>query len=182
VRGPFFWWGRLRLKRTTRAQRGIAALELALVVAATLIIGALGVSTYRTHAVRSEIAASVVEAAPAQRLVAAAFEWKGVPPLDSTAAGIDASSRGFLAGTYVETLDVHNGRIDLRFGTRANAAISGKTLSLTPFETVDRQVIWICGNEVPGVGLNPLGFAAGGPLPVQTLTSIEARYLPPACR
>lgn len=181
MRGPFFLCDPSR--RTTRSRHaGFTTLELVLVVAATLVIGALGISAYRTHKVRSEIAASVVQAAPAQTLVAAAFEWKGVPPPDATAAGIDASSRRFLLGTYVETLDVHNGRIDLRFGTGANAAISGKTLSLTPFETVDREVIWLCGNEAPGVGLNPLGFAAGGPLPVQTVTSIENRYLPPACR
>lgn len=161
---------------------GVAALEVLLVVAATAVIGVLGISAYRTHAVRSQIATSVVEAEPAQKLVTAAFRWKGVPPLDATAAGIDPAARGFLHGTYVEMLDVHNGRIDLRFGAGADAVISGKTLSLTPFETADREVVWLCGNETPDVGLYPLGFAAGGPQPVQIVTSIEPRYLPPACR
>jgi type IV pilus assembly protein PilA len=161
---------------------GIATLGLLLVCAATLIVSAFAVSAYRTHTVRSQLATSVAEAEPARQLVTAAFEWQGVPPFDAAAAGIDSQARGILVGTYVETLDVYNGRIDLRFGADADAAISGKTLSLTPFETAEGEIVWICGNEIPGPGLNPLGFSGGGPISVQVLSSIETRYLPPACR
>jgi type IV pilus assembly protein PilA len=161
---------------------GSATLGGLLVLAATLIVGALAVAAYRTHTVRSQVVTSLAEAEPARRLVTAAFEWQGVPPFDAAAAGIDSQAQGILVGTYVETLDVYNGRIDLRFGADADAAISGKTLSLTPFETAAREIVWICGNEVPGPGLNPLGFSGGGPISVQVLSSIEARYLPPMCR
>jgi hypothetical protein len=83
---------------------------------------------------------------------------------------------------YLDALEVHDGRLDLRFGKSADDAITGKVLSLTPFETVDGKVVWICGNEVPGVGLQPLGFADGGPRAEQLATSIEDRYLPSTCR
>ena len=123
-----------------------------------------------------------METEATQRLVVAAFRSNGMPPLDAAATGIDDTAHRFLAGTYVESLEVSNGRIDLRFGSSANPAIVGKTLSLTPFETTDQDVVWICGKEAPGVGLKPLGFAGGALQAQQAATSIEDRYLPAACR
>ncbi|HUQ51883.1 MAG TPA: pilin, partial [Gammaproteobacteria bacterium] len=83
---------------------------------------------------------------------------------------------------YVESVEVINGRLDLRFGYRADHAISGRTLSLTPFETATHEVVWVCGNARPGAGLEPLGFSLGGQQAVQADTLIEPRYLPSTCR
>jgi len=157
-------------------------IELVLVVAITSVFVALAVSTYRAYSARAQIATSVEETAAVQRLVVAAFKSNGTPPLDAAAAGIDETARVLLAGTYVESLGVLNGRIELRFGTSAHPAIAGKTLSLTPFETVEEDVVWVCGNAPPGVGLEPLGFAGGTLQAAQVPTSIEDRYLPPWCR
>ena len=179
VRGPCFW-ARRPLHRGR--QSGFSAVELVLVIGATLLVVALGVSMYRTYAVRAEIAASLEEASPTQRLVVAAFRESATPPADAAATGLDATARHFLSSPYVESLEVSNGRIDLIFGAGADTAIAGKRLSLTPFETADREVVWICGNRPPGVGLQPLGFAAGGPQAVPVVTSIEDRYLPRSCR
>ena len=74
------------------------------------------------------------------------------------------------------------GRVDVRFGRNADDAIAGRTLSLTPFETADQRVVWLCGNKLPGPGLEPLGFAGGAAEPVQILTLIDVRFLPPSCR
>lgn len=162
--------------------RGVSAPELLLVIAATLAVGAIVVAMLRTHYARHQVTASVEEAAAAQRLVVAAYRARGTPPQDAAATGIDGATHELLAGPYLDALEVHNGRLDLRFGSAAGGAIAGKVLSLTPFETADRQVVWLCGNETPDVGLQPLGFAAGGPQPVHVATSIEDRYLPPRCR
>jgi type IV pilus assembly protein PilA len=163
-------------------QSGFSVVELALVVAATLIVLALGVSMYRTYSARLEIVTSIEETAPARTLVVAAYEAHGTPPADLHATGIDRSAALLLGGTYFDALTIHNGRIDLRFSDAASSGIAGKTLSLTPFETAGRDVLWVCGNETPGVGLNPLGFAGGGPQPIRVPTSIEDRYLPRECR
>jgi type IV pilus assembly protein PilA len=183
VRGPRIWGTVTRPNEATSdGQRGFSAIELLLAIAATLVVVALGVSTYRTYSVRAQIATTLDETGAARSLVVAAFEQKGTPPVDSTATGIDKTAEPLLLGTYLDSLRVHNGRIDLLFGDAADSAIAGKMLSLTPFEAADRDVVWICGNDVPGVGLNPLGFAGGGPQAVQAATSIDDRYLPPACR
>jgi hypothetical protein len=79
-----------------------------------------------------------------------------------------SGSRGGCEGSFEKTI--------------LDSVLAGKILSLTPFETADQNVVWVCGNEFSGVGLNPLGFAAGGPQAEQVVTAIEDRYLPPACR
>jgi type IV pilus assembly protein PilA len=161
---------------------GFTAIELALVLAATSILIALGVSALHTYAVRAQVATSIEDTVAVQRLVLAAFEANDQPPPNAAAAGIDATAHGFLAGAYVDSLAVTNGRIDLRFGRSAYGAIAGKTLSLTPFQTADQKVVWICGNRAPGPGLEPLGFIGGAPRTALAATPIEVRYLPTSCR
>ena len=58
-------------------------------------------------------------------------------------------------------------------------ALRGPTLSLTPFETMDREVVWICGNDAAGRRLEASRIRrrrdreAGRPP-----TTVEPRYLP----
>jgi type IV pilus assembly protein PilA len=163
-----------------RACHGITVIELLMVVAVTMLIGAVGVSAFRTYVVRARIAESLALASSAETRVERAFRSTGLPPTDRHAAGLPAGADAY--GDDVESIDVVNGRIEIRFGDAADSAIAGRTLSVTPFETADLRIVWICGNKVPGVGLNPLGFAGGASQAVQVLTTIEARYLPSSCR
>jgi len=152
-----------------------------MVVAATALIGALGATAVRTYLVRAEIEESIAFAKYAQDQVTRAFRRTGAPPADRAAAGL-ANDGSETRGRYVAEAQVSNGRIDLVFGAEAGGALEGRTLSLTPFETADQEVVWICGSKPPGVGLRPLGFASGGPLAVQPPPTIEPRYLPASCR
>lgn len=168
--------------RHTRRKDGFTTIELVLVVAATFVVVALGASMYRTYLVRAQIGASVAGASATQRLVVAAFKHNGSPPLDAGATGIDDPVRRLLTGAYVGSFEVHNGRIDLRFSANAHVEIAGKILSLTPFETTELDVVWVCGNATPSVGLKPLGFASGALQAKQVPTPIADRYLPASCR
>jgi type IV pilus assembly protein PilA len=170
------------LKPLNHRRGGFTAIEFALIVAATSIVAALGVSMYQTYSARAQVATSIDGASATQRLVVAAFEHKGIPPLDTVATGIDNTARSLLLGEYISSFEVYDGRIDLVFGANAHPAIAGKVLSLTPFETADQDVVWICGNQPSGVGLEPLGFAGGARRAVQVPTQIEDRYLPSSCR
>jgi type IV pilus assembly protein PilA len=184
VRGLCYWRSVSQAPEAhpRRRQHGVSVIELILVVAATAVVVALGVSGYRTYSVRAQISSTLDGAGAARALVAAAFEQQGSPPLDAAATGIDKTAESLLMGKYLDSVSVDSGRIDLRFGSAADSAIAGETLSLTPYETADQQIVWICGNERPDVGLNPLGFAAGGPQAIHVVTSIEDRYLPSSCR
>jgi hypothetical protein len=113
--------------------------------------------------------------------VAAAFRRNGEPPADRSAAGL-AAAQPHLRSPFVGEIDVVNGRIDVTYGRDADPVIATRRLSLTPYETASLSVVWICGNEIPGVGLQPLGFAGGGLQALQVPTTVEARYVPAACR
>jgi type IV pilus assembly protein PilA len=160
---------------------GFTAIELVLVIAVTILVGAVGSSAWHTYVVRGQVAASVAQVAELQDHVEAAFRQTGVPPADRRAAGLRVDPR-MAGGPYLQSIDIADGRIDILLGAEAHAAIAGQTLSLTPFETTDGRVVWVCGNETPGVGLQPLGFAGGARQASQLRTTIEARYLPPTCR
>jgi type II secretory pathway pseudopilin PulG len=166
---------------TPATVRGFSAPELAIVLAVTALIAGLGASAYQTYVVRAQVSQSLALAAHAERQVAQAFERDGDPPADREAAGL-SREKSDDHGQYVDSIDVVDGRIDLHFGNAAEAPIAGRTLSLTPFESVSREVFWVCGNRVAGVGLRPLGFANGARQAIQVVTPIEPRYLPPVCR
>jgi prepilin-type N-terminal cleavage/methylation domain-containing protein len=161
--------------------RGFTLIELVATLAVTALVAAVGLSAYRTHVVRDQIAATVVRSEPLQARVAESFRRFGVPPRDAAEADIPRDA-GPLLGGYVASVTITDGRIDIRYDDTAHAAIAGRTLSLTPFETVSRDVLWVCGNALPGAGLKPLGFAGGARRAAQTITTIDARYLPSACR
>jgi type IV pilus assembly protein PilA len=170
-----------RSRRGRRADDGFTLLEGVIVLAVSALIGAVGVSAVRTYLVRAEIAESIAIARYAQDQVTRAFRRSGTPPASRADAGLSHDGPDS-SGRYIAETLVTDGRIDLVFGTRADWALQGRTLSLTPFETADRQVVWICGSKPPGVGLKPLGFAGGGRVAVQPQATIEPRYLPSACR
>ena len=171
----------MRGLRFSGAAAGFTVVELVVVLAVTAVIGALGVSAYRTYAVRAEIASGIAGTESVRDRIAAAFKATGIPPADRQTLGLPVG-RDAAWGDYVEDVEIAMGRIDMRFGHAADDAIAGRTLSLTPFETIDQRIVWVCGNHLPGPGLEPLGFSGGAAQPVQLLTLIEVRYLPPSCR
>ena len=159
--------------------RGFTVIELIAVIAVTSIVVGVAYSAWRTHTIRSQVAESAAAARHLQDDVVADFRVSGELP--STASDIGGIKRS--AAVYpIASLFIENGRIDLVYGREADDAIVGRRLSLTPHETADGQIVWICGNRIPEPGLRPLGFAGGGRQAVQVATTIEARYLPRVCR
>lgn len=167
--------------QSRRVGGGFTLIELVATLAVTALIAAIAYSAYRTYAVRDQIAATVVRSEPLQTRVAASFRRNGVPPGDAAEAGVPHDAGSALGG-YVASVAISDGRIDILYSDTADSAIAGQVLSLTPYETAGRDVVWVCGNALPGAGLEPLGFAGGVRQALQALTTINARYLPSACR
>jgi len=162
------------------SERGLSTIEVVVALAVTGLMLSLAFAAVDTYVVRGQVAESLALAVPLQHRVAHAFRSSGVPPGNDL---VREQPTGELAGSaYVDNIEIIDGRIDLRFGRAADAALAGHVLSLTPFETADLDVVWVCGSAVPGVGLHPLGFSGGSPHAVQAPASIEPRYLPRACR
>jgi hypothetical protein len=158
-----------------RHRSAITVGELLAVLAATTIVVALACSAYRTYAVRREVGAGIALANELIPTVTELFLRHGEAPMELPADLERASP-------LVESVTVVDGRIDVLYSDRADPSIAGQRISLTPYETVDRNVVWLCGNAIPGPGLEPLGFSGGGRQAIPIPTTIELRYLSGPCR
>jgi type IV pilus assembly protein PilA len=165
----------------TRRLSAFTLSELGAVLAATGIVAALAYSVYRTYTVRSEVSEGIALANDLIPAVTEFFRRHGEVPANLEAP-VPHSGTDREGSPFVESITVVDGRIDVLYGGQADPAIAGRRISLTPYETVDRNVVWLCGNEIPGPGLEPLGFAGGSRRTVQVPTTIEGRYLPGPCR
>ena len=163
---------------TARRRSAFTLAELGAVLAATSVVAALAYSAYRTYAVRKEVNAGIALANELIPAVTEFFHRHGEVPatLEPPAAHSEHAS------PFVESVTIDAGRIDVLYGAQADPSIAGRRISLTPYETAQGHVVWLCGNETPDLGLEPLGFAGGGRQAAQIPTTIEARYLSGPCR
>lgn len=159
-------------------QSATTLVELAAVAAATCVVAALIYSAYRTYDVKRQVADGIAVGSELIPIVTELFHRHGEVPADLHAAGDPLAAQSHI----VESVKIVDGRIDIVYSERADPAIAGRQVSLTPFETAGRTVVWVCGNQIPGAGLKPLGFAGGGLRSQQIPTTIERRYLSPHCR
>jgi Tfp pilus assembly protein PilE len=158
----------------------VTPIELLCAVATAVVLLALGYSAYRTHAAREQVSAAVATATGIAPYVARDFLRTGeVSSQDELAVAGELALRTM---PFLASISVVNGRIDVTFSAEAHDALAGEHLSLNPYETATMDIVWICGNSRPGPGLQPFGFASGGPQATALPTTIDSRYLPPDCR
>ena len=132
------------------AALGFTLTELTLVLLVTAVIVSVATSAYQTYSTRAEVTAGIagsenLKAAIAQAYLTERSTPRGVRDLPERPGGWDNASN------VVSVVNVVDGRIDLRYGGGADPAIAGRSLSLTPYETADLEIVWICGNSAAGI-------------------------------
>jgi type IV pilus assembly protein PilA len=162
-------------------QQGFTLIELMIVVAIIGILASLATSAYQTYSVRAQVAEGISLSTNAKTPIVNYFQDRGQAPANRVQAGLTANDTDSV-GNYVTSLAVVNGRIDITFGNRASATIAGQSLSLTPYETPSRAVVWVCGTSSPPAGLSLMGTAGGGTAVTPGGTTVLDRYLPSSCR
>ncbi len=163
-----------------KVQQGFTLIELMIVVAIIGILAAIAIPAYQDYTVRAQVSEGLRLAAGAKTPVAEPFANTGVPPVDRTKAGMSLNPTD-TNGKYVTGVQVATGGITITYGNQANKAIAGKTLGLTPYESADLSVSWVCGTATPQAGVVLMGTSGGTPA-IAATTNILPKYGPSACR
>ncbi len=158
-------------------QQGFTAIELVLVLVVLAVVAgllALAVDVYR---VRGQVGHSLEAAQPAREVLERFFLDTGRAPLaeeELTRHGL-AMPR---VPDYLSALRLEGGRLELVFGNRASARLVGHTLALSPYVSIDGEMIWHCGDAPLPAGLTGLAVPAGPRAPAM----VPRQFLPSACR
>ena len=156
--------------------RGFTLIELMIVITIIGILASLAVSAYQTFTVRAQVSEGLNFAAGSKVPVVDAYTNGGIAPANRAAAGMTPMATDS-RGSYVTSVEIVNGRVDVTFGgPLAHQDIIGTALSLTPYETAGNTVVWRCGNAVPPAGVL-LNGGSGHVAP-----TVDPRYLPTTCR
>jgi type IV pilus assembly protein PilA len=156
--------------------RGFTLIELMIVITIIGILASLAVSAYQTFTVRAQVSEGLNFAAGTKAPIVDAYTNGGIAPANRAAAGMTPMATDS-RGSYVTSVEIINGRVDITFGgPLAHQDIIGTALSLTPYETAGNTVVWRCGNAVPPAGVL-LNGGSGHVAP-----TVDPRYLPSTCR
>jgi type IV pilus assembly protein PilA len=160
-------------------RNGFTLIELMIVIAIMGVLASMAISTYQTYTIRAQVSEALNMAAGAKTPVIDAFNNTGRPPTNREAAGMTPTPSD-TSGTYVASVNVDKGRVDVKFGNKSHQAIFDKTLSLTPYLSGTGSYIWRCGlaAEPPDTDI----MSGGGVETVYVAPDIPARYLPKSCK
>ncbi len=147
-------------------QKGFTLIELMIVIAIIGILAVIALPAYQDYTARAQVSEAFALAEGQKAAVVEYYADKGAYPSSNTAAGVAAADK--ITGKYVAKVDIGgNGVITATMKKdNVNAALSEKTLTLTPEASVDTT----------SAANNPGSFTwkCGG--------TIDTKYRPAACR
>jgi type IV pilus assembly protein PilA len=143
--------------REMKKQQGFTLIELMIVVAIIGILAAIAIPAYQDYTIRAQVSEGLSLAAGAKVAVAEFYQDRGNLPTNNLKAGLGVANT--IKGNYVTSVTVGaGGAITVAYsnaaGFKANNAINGATLVLTP-TTNAGSVQWTCAALAGALNTNP---------------------------
>jgi Tfp pilus assembly major pilin PilA len=143
-------------------------------VAGIGVAAAVAIPAYQDYTIRVQVTEGLNLAAAPKAAVVESWTGAGEAPADRAAAGMSPEATD-TEGRYVQSIDIADGEILVRYGNQAHPNVAARMLTLTPYATADGGVVWACGYAAPPPDAEAVG--------AQTrVTTVEAQYLPSGCR
>jgi len=163
-----------------KRQTGFTLIELMIVVAIIGILATIAIPAYQDYTIRTQVTEGLNLVAEVKAAVSTFNAVRGKLPDTNDAAGV--TSTASITGNYVTDVAIgNNGTITITYGNRANKAIEGKKLGLSPVPNAAGGLIWVCGMAAPPTGDDTTG-TTDGTTGAKDATTLDARYLPTDCR
>jgi len=153
------------MKTDVQTQQGFTLIELMIVVAIIGILAAIAIPQYQNYVIRSQVSEGLSLAGGQKTAVEEYYSNRGTLPTTNTQAGLP--NKKSITGKYVSQVNISKkGVIKAKFAStgkqKANNALKGKVLALSPYTNSTSTLKWSCS---PSAG-----------------TTIKPKYLPTNCR
>ncbi|MBU6198997.1 MAG: pilin [Xanthomonadaceae bacterium] len=141
---------------------GFTLIELMIVVAIIAILAAIAIPAYQNYVIRSQVSEGLSLTDGAKTAMEEFYVNTGRFPWDNTSAGLPQAAS--IIGTYVIAVQAGTGGVRVIYGGKANQALQGKRLILSPI-VEGGSIAWNCM-----------------PKSVSFPNAVPNEYLPSSCR